>query len=119
MLYTACSIVLTNVLTTILTTILTDVLTDVLTTYSVYCRLEYYPTTVVIVSIIVLTYVVLAAVSYMADRKCPVQERVIPIQDNSSTDTQRYIITLETGSEPGSGTTAKVRPSPAGHLLAT
>ena len=53
-------------------------------------------------------YMILAIVSYIADTKSPVQEKVIAIQDNSPADRQRYIITIETGSEPGCGTTSKV-----------
>ena len=71
-------------------------------------RQKLYPTTHVMLMLAIVFYLVLAIVCYIADRKAPVQEKVIAIQDNSPTDRQRYIITIETGSEPGSGTTAKV-----------
>lgn len=70
--------------------------------------MQYYPTTAVMVSLALVFYVVLAIWCHVADWKAPVQERVIAIQDNSPSDSQRYIITIETGSEPGSGTSAKV-----------
>lgn len=69
---------------------------------------KHYPTTTVLVALSVLMYMILAIVSYIADTKSPVQEKVIAIQDNSPSDRQRYIITIETGSEPGCGTTSKV-----------
>lgn len=70
--------------------------------------MKHYPTTVVMVTLAVIFYLVLAIVCVIADRRVPVQERVIAIQDNSPSDRQRYIVTIETGSEPGSGTSAKV-----------
>jgi len=74
-------------------------------------RLPFYPTTSVIVSMSVFLYAIFALACFITDRRSPVQEKIIPVQDNNYTDRQRYIITLETGSEPGSGTTAKVHAS--------
>lgn len=53
-------------------------------------------------------YLIVALVSVRVDKMSPVQERVIPVQDNKHSDRQRYVITIETGSQHGSGTTAKV-----------